>query len=171
MARMVAKAQSESPYFIGKPHFSGKIGFLRGIPYKEEVGGSSPSSPMFKRRFGMREVRRLFLAVAIACGSSACTHNNFTPNVIQLTPHGTAASPVNKSIASSFTLIAVEDGYTGLFTAQTIVGACWVVQTPTSTSGAFTIAPEGLTCAEHDTEQIQVKDAKGNSATTYIHSV
>jgi len=119
----------------------------------------------------MREVRRLFLAVTAACGLSACTHNTFTPNVIQLTPHGTAASPANESIASSFTLIAVEDGYTGQFTAQTIVGTCWVVQAPSTTSGAFTVAPEGLTCAKHDTEQIQVKDAKGNSATTYIHSV
>jgi hypothetical protein len=127
--------------------------------------------PMIKRRFGMREVRRLFLAVTIACGSSACTHNNFTPNVIQLNPHGTATSPANESITSSFTLTAVEDGYTGLFTAQTIVGTCWVVQTPTTTSGAFTVAPEGLTCAKHEVDKIQVKDAKGNSATTYINSV
>ena len=119
----------------------------------------------------MRELLRLFLAVAIACGSSACTHNNFTPNVIQLNPHGTAASPVNESITSTFTLTAVEDGYTGLFTAQTIVGTCWVVQTPTTTSGAFTVAPEGLTCAKHEVDKIQVKDAKGNSATTYILSV
>jgi hypothetical protein len=151
--------------------FLGKFGFSRGFPYKEDVGGSSPSSPIIKRRFGMREARRLFVAVSIACGLAACTHNDFTPNVIRLNPNGTATSPANESVAKSFTLIAVEDGYTGQFTAQTIVGTCWVVQAPTTTSGAFTVAPEGLTCAKHDTEKIQVKDGKGNSATTYIRSV
>jgi hypothetical protein len=109
-------------------------------------------------------------ALLAAVGLGACTHNNYMPNVVQLTPHGTASNPTNVSIKSSFTLIAVEDGYTGEFTAQTIVGKCWVVQSPITTSGAWTVVPQGLMCSNYDTEQIQVKDTNGNSATTYIHS-
>lgn len=93
------------------------------------------------------------------------------PNVIQLNPHGTPGKPVDKSIKSSFVLTAVEDGYTNEFTADTIVGKCWVVQAPVTTGGAWTVVPQGVTCATKlDTEQLQVKDQKGNSATTFIRS-
>jgi hypothetical protein len=101
-------------------------------------------------------------------GLVACTHNDYMPNVIQLSPHGTATDPARQSVAHSFILTAVEDGYTGEFTAQTIVGECWVVQTPVTTGGAWTVVPQGTTCAHLDTEQIQVKDTNGNSAVTYI---
>ena len=94
------------------------------------------------------------------------------PNVIQLSPDGTAADPAPQSVKSSFTLTAVEDGYTGEFTADTISGTCWVVQSPVTSGGAWIVVPQGSTCTSHlDTEKIQVKDQKGNSATTYIHSV
>jgi hypothetical protein len=116
--------------------------------------------------------RRLFLAAALAFGLVACTHNDYMPNVIQLSPHGTASNPADESIESSFTLTAVEDGYTGQFTAQTIVGKCWVVQAPITTSGAWIVVPQGLDCnSVRDTEQIQVKDTNGHSAVTYIRSV
>ena len=110
------------------------------------------------------------LAVA-AGGLAACTHSNYMPNVIQLTPHGTSAKPADQSIAHSFTLIAVEDGYTGEFSAQTIVGTCWVVQAPVMTSGAWTVVPQGTSCENLDTEEIRVKDTNGHSAVTYIRSV
>ena len=116
------------------------------------------------------KARGLLLTVGVICGLGACTHSDYMPNVVQLTPHGTATDPANESVKSSFTLIAVEDGYTGEFTAETIVGNCWVVQAPTTTSGAFTVVPQGLTCGTPDTEQIQVKDTNGNSAVTYIRS-
>lgn len=120
----------------------------------------------------MNGARRLFLAAAITLGLAACTHSDYMPNVIQLSPSGTAAKPADQSIKSSFTLTAVEDGYTGQFTAQTIVGKCWVVQAPTTTSGAWIVVPQGLTCgSDLDTEQIQVKDTNGHSAVTYIHSL
>jgi len=121
----------------------------------------------------MNGTRRLFLAVAIVFSLGACTHNDFMPNVIQLSPNGTASSPANESVKSSFTLIAVEDGYTGQFTAETIVGECWVVQAPVTTSGAWTVVPQGLTCgngSKNDVEEIRVKDTNGNSAVTYIRS-
>lgn len=107
------------------------------------------------------------LALLVASGSG-CTHSDFMPNVIQLTPNGTAAQPAGESIESPFTLIAVEDGYTGQFTAETIVGTCWVVQIPTTTSGAFTVVPQGVSCGKNETDQIKVKDEKGNSAVTFI---
>ncbi len=119
----------------------------------------------------MKRAPRVFLILAAAGGLAACTHSNYTPNVIQLTPHGTSANPADQSIAKSFELIAVEDGYTGAFTAQTIVGACWVVQAPIMTGGAWTVVPQGSTCAHLDTEEIQVKDTNGHSAVTYIRSV
>jgi hypothetical protein len=112
-------------------------------------------------------MRLLFAAVAIA-GLVACTHNSFMPNVIQLTPSGSSANPVPEPTTRSFTLIAVEDGYTGGFTAQTIAGSCWVVQTPVSTSGAWTVVPQGVACDQAQANEIQVKDQKGNSAVTYI---
>ena len=115
--------------------------------------------------------RRPLLAVALAIAPAACTHNDFTPNVIQLSPSGTQASPAKQSIQKSFTLIAVEDGYTSQFTADTVVGTCWVVQSPVTTSGAWTVVPEGTTCDKLDTEKIKVTDEKGNSAVTYIRSV
>ncbi len=114
---------------------------------------------------------RLCLVVLAAVAFVACTNNDYVPNVIRLNPDGTSAHPANQSIESSFTLTAEEDGYTGQFTAQTIVGKCWVVQAPITTSGAWTVVPQGATCSTRlDTEQIQVKDTKGNSAVTYIHS-
>lgn len=119
----------------------------------------------------MKSARGIVLAAAAAGGLAACTHSDFTPNVIQLTPHGTSAKPADQSIARSFTLFAVEDGYTGDFSAQTVVGACWVVQAPTVTGGAWTVVPQGSTCSRLDTEKILVKDLKGNSAVTYIRSV
>ena len=119
----------------------------------------------------MNGPHRFFLAAAIALGLTACTHSDYMPNVIQLTPNGTAASPVGRSIQSSFTLIAQEDGYTGMFTAQTIVGKCWVVQAPITSGGAWIVVPQGVTCSKLDTEQIQVKDTNGHSATTYIRSL
>jgi hypothetical protein len=133
--------------------------------------GSEAFSELFTIGVWMNDLRRLFMAVVIVSNVVACTHSNFTPNVIQLNPHGTATKPANESIESSFTLIATEDGYTGQFTAQTTVGQCWVVQTPITTSGAFTVVPQGLTCGKHDTDTIQVKDFNGHSAVTYIHSV
>jgi hypothetical protein len=115
-------------------------------------------------------VYRLFIGFVVAAGLAACTHNNYMPNVVQLSPNGTASKPAPESIASSFTLTAVEDGYTGQFSADTIRGECWVVQSPVTTSGAWTVVPQGLTCSKLDTEQIQVKDTNGNSAITYIRS-
>jgi hypothetical protein len=116
-------------------------------------------------------MRRLLLMLVATLGLSACTHNDFMPNVIQLSPNGTAGSPVDQSIAHSFTLTAVEDGYTGLFTAQTIVGTCWVVLAPITTGGLWTVVPQGSTCSSDlDVEQIRVKDTNGNSASTYIRS-
>jgi hypothetical protein len=114
--------------------------------------------------------RQLSLTVAVALGLASCTPNYYMPNIIRLMPNGTASSPAGESIKSSFTLIAVEDGYSGLFTAETIVGKCWVVQSPVTTSGAWTVVPQGLTCSKLDTEQIQVKDTNGHSAVTYIRS-
>ncbi len=111
---------------------------------------------------------RQFLAAAAIAGLVACTHNDFNPNVIQLTPNGTSASPAVEPLTKSFTLIAVEDGYTGLFTAQTIVGTCWVVQAKVTTTGAWTVVPQGTTCGHDQANKIEVKDQKGNSAVTYI---
>lgn len=126
----------------------------------------------FEARTENSLVRRFFLGVVVALGLGACTHSDFMPNVIQLSPNGTPSKPADQSIKSSFTLTAVEDGYTGEFTAETVVGQCWIVQTPVTTSGAWTVVPQGLTCASNlDTEQIQVKDTNGHSALTYIHSV
>lgn len=111
---------------------------------------------------------RFVLAVVATAGLVACTHNDFNPNVIQLTPSGSLSSPAAEPITRSFTLFAVEDGYTGQFTADTITGKCWVVQTPVTTSGAWTVVPQGVTCGKSETNEIQVKDQKGNSAVTYI---
>lgn len=116
-------------------------------------------------------MRFLLLAAVVALGLVACTHNDYMPNVVQLTPNGTATNPADESTARPFTLIAVEDGYTGQFTADTVVGTCWVVQAPITTSGAWTVSPEGLTCNKPDVEKILVKDTNGNSAVTYIRSV
>jgi hypothetical protein len=118
-------------------------------------------------------VRRILLGLAIVLGLGGCSTNSYyMPNVIQLSPHGTPTNPADQSIEKSFTLSAIEDGYTGEFTADTIVGQCWVVQAPISTSGAWVVVPQGSTCASKlDTEQIQVKDTNGHSAVTYIHSV
>lgn len=114
--------------------------------------------------------RRLVAAAGVAA-SVACTHSSFMPNVIQLTPNGTASSPASQSIAKQFTLIAVEDGYTGQFTADTVSGTCWVVQAPVKTTGAWIVVPQGSTCSSDlDVEKIVVKDLKGNSASTYIRS-
>ncbi|HEY6486753.1 MAG TPA: hypothetical protein VIX83_10255 [Candidatus Cybelea sp.] len=113
---------------------------------------------------------RLFVGLVVAAGLAACTHSDYMPNVIRLTPNGTASNPAPQSIQSSFTLTAVEDGYTGQFTADTTHGECWVVQSPVTTGGAWTVVPQGLTCSKLSTEQIQVKDTNGNSAVTYIRS-
>lgn len=110
------------------------------------------------------------MAAVVAGGLVACTHSNYTPNVIRISPSGTSASPAPESIARSFTLTAVEDGYTGGFTADTVIGTCWVVQAPITTGGAWTVLPQGTTCSKLDTEKIQVKDQKGNTAATYIRS-
>jgi hypothetical protein len=116
-------------------------------------------------------VVRLLLAVAAVLALTACTHNDYMPNVVQITPNGSPTAPAPVSIQKSFTLIAVEDGYTGQFTAQTIVGKCWVVQSPTTTSGAWIVVPQGATCSsDRDVEQIQVKDTNNHSAVTYIRS-
>jgi hypothetical protein len=117
-------------------------------------------------------VVRLLPAVAVVIlGLTACTHNDYMPNVVQITPSGTPTDPAPVSIQKSFTLIAVEDGYTGQFTAQTIVGKCWVVQSPITTGGAWTVVPQGATCSsDRAVEQIQVKDTDGHSALTYIRS-
>jgi hypothetical protein len=121
-------------------------------------------------RTNQQPVYRPFVGLVAVAGLVACTHSNYMPNVVQLNPHGTPSSPAPESIKSSFTLTAVEDGYTGQFTADTIRGECWVVQTRVTTSGAWTVVPQGLTCSKLDTEQIQVKDTNGNSAITYIRS-
>jgi hypothetical protein len=115
--------------------------------------------------------RRLFLTATIALGLVSCTPNYYMPNIIRLQPNGTVTSPASEPITSSFTLIALEDGYSGLFTAQTIVGTCWVVQSPMTTSGAWTVVPQGATCNKLDIEQIKVQDTNGHSAVTYIRSV
>ncbi len=115
---------------------------------------------------------RLLPAAIAILGLVACTHNDYMPNVVQITPSGTPTDPAPVSIQKSFTLIAVEDGYTGEFTAQTIVGKCWVVQAPITTSGAWIVVPQGSTCSsDRDVEQIQVKDTEGHSAVTYIRSI
>jgi hypothetical protein len=114
---------------------------------------------------------RLLLVAGLAVAFAGCTHSDFDPNVIVLHPNGTSSSPAAQPITKSFTLFAVEDGYTGQFTADTIKGDCWVVQTPVSTGGAWTVVPQGTTCDKLDTEQIRVEDQKGNSATTFIRSV
>lgn len=114
--------------------------------------------------------RRLILSAVVAGGLVACTHSNYMPNVIRITPSGSSSNPAPESIARSFTLTAVEDGYTGPFTAETVVGTCWVVQAPISTGGAWTVVPQGTTCSKLDTEKIEVKDQKDNSAATYIRS-
>lgn len=114
---------------------------------------------------------RLVAALAIVLTLVACTHNDFMPNVIQLSPSGTATNPAPQSIKSSFILTAVEDGYTGSFTAETVAGKCWVVQSPITTGGAWTVVPQGTTCATKlNVERILVKDQKGNQATTFIRS-
>lgn len=110
------------------------------------------------------------MSTVLAGGLVACTHSNYTPNVIRITPSGTSGNPAPESIARSFTLTAVEDGYTGPFTADTVIGTCWVVQAPITTGGAWTVVPQGTTCSKLDTEKIQVKDQKGNVAVTYIRS-
>jgi hypothetical protein len=113
--------------------------------------------------------RPLFLAIAIAvAGLAGCTHSNYTPNVIQLDPNGSSTNPAPESISRSFQLTAVEDGYNSPFTADVVVGTCWVVQSPLSTGGAWVVVPQGTTCSKLDTEKILVKDQKGNSAATYI---
>jgi len=117
-------------------------------------------------------MRRLLSSAVAAVGLAACTASYYVPNVIRLDPNGTASSPADESIKASFELTAVEDGYTGEFTAQTIVGKCWVVQAPITTSGAWVVVPQGTTCStDLDTEQIQVKDTNGHSAVTFIHSI
>jgi hypothetical protein len=108
--------------------------------------------------------------IAFVLGLTGCTHNDYMPNVIQLSPSGTASNPAKESISSSFTLTAVEDGYTGEFTAQTVVGTCWIVQAPITAGGAWTVVPQGSTCGNRETDKILVKDQKGNSAVTYIAS-
>ncbi len=114
---------------------------------------------------------RLLPAAAVVLALAACTHNDYMPNVVQITPSGTPSAPALVSIQKSFTLIAVEDGYTGQFTAQTIVGKCWVVQSPVTTSGAWIVVPQGATCSsDRNVEQIQVKDTNNHSAITYIRS-
>lgn len=110
------------------------------------------------------------LSAVVAGGLIGCTHSNYMPNVIRITPSGSSSNPAPESIARSFTLTAVEDGYTGPFTAETVVGTCWVVQAPISTGGAWTVVPQGTTCSKLDTEKIEVKDQKDNSAATYIRS-
>ncbi len=116
-------------------------------------------------------LRRIRPAAIAALLLAACTHNDYTPNLIRLTPNGSQGNPATEPIKSSFTLLAVEDGYTGQFTADTIAGKCWVVQSPVTTGGAWTVVPQGTTCDKHDVEQIQVKDQKGNEASTYIRGV
>ncbi len=113
--------------------------------------------------------RRPFLAIAAALALGACTHNTFTPNVIRLSPSGTATNPAKVSKTAPFTLTAVEDGYTSQFTADVTVGTCWVVQTPVTTGGAWTVVPQGSTCGSGETDKILVQDEKGNSAVTYVH--
>ena len=90
------------------------------------------------------------------------------PNVIQITPNGTQANPASESLTKPFTLTAVEDGYTGQFTADTIKGTCFVVQTPVTSGGAWTVVPQGSGCGSGQANEIQVIDQKGNSATTFI---
>jgi hypothetical protein len=90
------------------------------------------------------------------------------PNVIQLSPHGTQTSPASESSTKPFTLTAVEDGYTGEFTADTIEGTCWVVQTPVTSGGAWTVVPQGSGCGAGQVNEIRVTDQKSNSATTFI---
>ena len=99
---------------------------------------------------------------------ASCTHDNFMPNVIQINPSGTQADPASESLSKPFTLTAVEDGYTGPFTADTIKGTCFVVQTPVTSGGAWTVVPQGLGCGNGQPNEIQVTDQKGNSATTFI---
>jgi hypothetical protein len=132
------------------------------------IGGSRKAGVEIAR---MNQLGRLFLGVVVALGLIGCTHSDYMPNVIQLSPLGTAASPAPESITKSFTLTAVEDGYTGPFTAQTIVGTCWVVQAPITSGGAWVVVPQGSTCGTGEIDKIQVKDQKGNSAVTYIRSV
>jgi hypothetical protein len=120
----------------------------------------------------MRALHLCLLSAVLAAATAGCgPAKYYMPNVIELTPSGTMSNPAKQSIRSSFTLIAVEDGYTGVFTAQVVEGTCWVVQTPIMTSGAWTVVPQGTSCPKLPTEKILVKDQKGNSAVTFIQSV
>jgi hypothetical protein len=111
---------------------------------------------------------RLVCLVLASFLLASCTHNNFMPNVIQITPNGTQANPAKVSSTEPFTLTAVEDGYTGNFTADTIKGTCFVVQTPVTSGGAWTVVPQGTGCGAGTANEIQVTDQKGNSATTFV---
>jgi len=86
----------------------------------------------------------------------------------QLTPSGAQSNPAIEPLDKPFTLIAVEDRYTGEFTADATEGTCWVVQTPIVTGGAWTGVPQGAGCGSGEAAAIQVTDQKGNSATTFI---
>jgi hypothetical protein len=116
----------------------------------------------------MRRSQRFLFAGVVIGGLVACTHSNYMPNVIQLNPSGSSTNPAPESIARSFQLTAVEDGYSSPFTADVVEGTCWVVQSPLTTGGLWTVVPQGTTCERLDTEKILVKDQKGNSAVTYI---
>jgi hypothetical protein len=123
-------------------------------------------------------------AVALsACGgkgsssavpSSSTSTTTAASGIIALSPSGTVSAPANESILTPFVLTASESGYSGNFTAKTIVGTCWVVQAPTTAAAAFVVRPSGLLCVggfNGDTEQIEVTDSLGHQAITYIHSV
>lgn len=103
----------------------------------------------------------------VACHTGGAGDNNS----IALSPLGTASAPAEESIDFSFTLTATESGYSGNFTARTVVGKCFVVQPPTTSPGTWSVSPEGLICiggSKADTEQIQVTDSNGHSASTYV---
>jgi hypothetical protein len=117
----------------------------------------------------MRALLLCLLAAIFIAGCGPASY--YMPNVIRITPSGTMSNPAKQSIRSSFTLIAVEDGYTGVFTAEVVNGTCWVVQTPVTTSGAWTVVPQGTSCPKLGIEKIQVKDQKGNSAVTFIQGI
>lgn len=123
-------------------------------------------------------MKRFVLAMILALSNSACSGggSSSTPSAasgnVVLSPMGTAANPANEAVVKgSFVLTASEAGYNGNFTAQTIVGSCWVVP-PTSEPAGFLVG-QGLLCigGGSDIEQIKVTDSAGNSTITYIRSI
>jgi hypothetical protein len=92
---------------------------------------------------------------------------------IQLSPSGTAASPVDEG-CYSFNIYATEANYSGNFTI-TMSGANGYYRLPkqTTTNGAWTISP-GLICeggSRAVTAMFNVSDQDGHNAATFVSTL